>query len=195
MTTNIKKKWDQLEICQQFAHKLFWSVYTWLVLVDLIFLWSVNKLAGAVTKWIKACDKRSARLISYIHHTREFRQCCFCGKHSTTMQKRTVSRFWFCGRPWRLNINIRWTLMHFRKSNICANQLDVQEKDLSLTQLNRSWGYFSGCKFTNERLNYFIPHQTKSTNPKIRSHKKPVSEHHTPHEKPKSNWARQSGSE
>ena len=30
---------------------------------------SVNKLARAVTKWTKACDKRSARLISYIHHT------------------------------------------------------------------------------------------------------------------------------
>ena len=39
-------------------------------------LWSVNKLARAVTQWIKACDKRSARLISYIHHTCEFRQCC-----------------------------------------------------------------------------------------------------------------------
>ena len=28
-------------------------------------LWSVNKLARAVTKWTKACGKRSARLISY----------------------------------------------------------------------------------------------------------------------------------
>ena len=32
-------------------------------------LWSVNKFARAVTKWTKACDKRLARLISYIHHT------------------------------------------------------------------------------------------------------------------------------
>ena len=37
-------------------------------------LWSVNKLARAVTKWTKACGKRLARLISYIHHTCEFRQ-------------------------------------------------------------------------------------------------------------------------
>ena len=55
--------------------------------------WSVNKHARAVTKWIKNCDKRSARLISYIHHTCEFRQSCFCGKHITTMQNRIVSRF------------------------------------------------------------------------------------------------------
>ena len=39
----------------------------------------VRKLARAVTKWTKACDKRLARLISYIHHTCEFRQNCCVG--------------------------------------------------------------------------------------------------------------------
>ena len=42
-------------------------------------LWSVNKLARAVTKWTKAWDKRLARLISYIHHTCEDRQFCYVG--------------------------------------------------------------------------------------------------------------------
>ena len=42
-------------------------------------LWSANKLARSVTKWTKACDKRVARLISYIHHTCEFRQYCCMG--------------------------------------------------------------------------------------------------------------------
>ena len=42
-------------------------------------LWSVNKLARAVTKWTKACDKRLARLISYIHHTCEYQQYCHVG--------------------------------------------------------------------------------------------------------------------
>ena len=32
-------------------------------------LWSVNKLARAVTKWTRACDKRLARLISFIYFT------------------------------------------------------------------------------------------------------------------------------
>ena len=41
--------------------------------------WSVNKLARAVTKWTKACDKRLARLISYIHHTSEYPQYCYVG--------------------------------------------------------------------------------------------------------------------
>ena len=42
-------------------------------------LWSVNKLPRAVTKWTKACNKRLARLISYIHHTSEYRQYCYVG--------------------------------------------------------------------------------------------------------------------
>ena len=37
-------------------------------------LWSVNKLARSITKWTKAWDKRLSRLISYIHHTSEYRQ-------------------------------------------------------------------------------------------------------------------------
>ena len=55
-------------------------------------LWSVNKLARAVTKLTQACDKRLARLISYIHHTCEHRQYCYVGKHSTTLQIRIVFR-------------------------------------------------------------------------------------------------------
>ena len=39
--------------------------------------WSV-KLAR-VTRWTRACDKRLARLISYIHHTSEFEQYCHVG--------------------------------------------------------------------------------------------------------------------
>ena len=37
-------------------------------------LWSVNKFARSITKWTKACDKRLSRLISYIHHTCEYKQ-------------------------------------------------------------------------------------------------------------------------
>ena len=40
---------------------------------------SVNKLARSITKWTKACDKLLNRLISYIHHTCEYKQCCCVG--------------------------------------------------------------------------------------------------------------------
>ena len=42
-------------------------------------LWSVNSLARSITKWTKACDKRLNRLISYIHHTCEYKQYCHVG--------------------------------------------------------------------------------------------------------------------
>ena len=42
-------------------------------------LWSVNKLARAVTKRTRSCDRRLARLISYIHHTSEYKQHCHVG--------------------------------------------------------------------------------------------------------------------
>ena len=46
----------------------------------------MNKLARAVTKWTRACDKRLARLISYIHDTCEYRQYCYV--RSTAQQCR-----------------------------------------------------------------------------------------------------------
>ena len=45
-------------------------------------LWSVNKLARSITKWTKACDKRMNRMMSYIHHTCEYKQHCFVGNTS-----------------------------------------------------------------------------------------------------------------
>ena len=41
--------------------------------------WSVNNLARSITKWTKACDKRLSRLISYIHHTCDYKQHCLVG--------------------------------------------------------------------------------------------------------------------
>ena len=41
--------------------------------------WSVNKLARSITKWTRACDKRLSRLISYIHHTCDYKQYCYVG--------------------------------------------------------------------------------------------------------------------
>ena len=43
-------------------------------------LWSVNKLARSIAKWTKVCDKRLSRLISYIHHTCDYKQNYPVGK-------------------------------------------------------------------------------------------------------------------
>ena len=39
----------------------------------------MNKFARSITKWTKACDKRLNRLISYIHHTSEYKHYCHVG--------------------------------------------------------------------------------------------------------------------
>ena len=46
----------------------------------------MNKLARSITKWTGACDKRLCRLISYIHHTCDYKQYCHVG--NTTKQCR-----------------------------------------------------------------------------------------------------------
>ena len=42
-------------------------------------LCSVNKFARSTTKWTRACEKRLSRLISYTHHTCDYKQYCHVG--------------------------------------------------------------------------------------------------------------------
>ena len=42
-------------------------------------IWSVNKLARAVTQWMRACDKHQARHISSVHKASNLRQPCHVG--------------------------------------------------------------------------------------------------------------------
>ena len=46
----------------------------------------MNKLARLITIWTKACDKRLSRVISYIHHTCEYKQ--YCNVENTAKQCR-----------------------------------------------------------------------------------------------------------
>ena len=78
-TKSRKKKWD---ICRRFVKSLLTYCEKCLYLARigrLDILWFVNTFTRAITKWTKACDKRLARLISYIHHTSEFWQHCYVG--------------------------------------------------------------------------------------------------------------------
>ena len=48
-----------------------------------------------------------------------------CGKHCQTMQIESVSRLRFCRRSWGFKIYIRWNIVHFGKSYVCSEKLDV----------------------------------------------------------------------
>ena len=45
-------------------------------------LWTFNCLAGSVTKWKRACDLRLGLLISYLHHTANYKQYCHVGNQA-----------------------------------------------------------------------------------------------------------------
>ena len=82
-----KKRWDLSENCQKNRSQIVLKCMYLARLGRPDILWSVSKLARAITKWTRACDKRSARLISYIHHTCEFKLYCHLG--STAQQCRS----------------------------------------------------------------------------------------------------------
>ena len=74
-----RRNWNQLENCQKFVRKLFGNASIWHELDDVTSCGQWTSLQRSVTNWIRACDKRLARLISYLHHTNDCRQCCHVG--------------------------------------------------------------------------------------------------------------------
>ena len=84
----IKSVGELSQVCSQFVLKCLYLAR----IGRRDILWSVNKLARSITKWTRACDKRLNRLISYIHHTCEYRQYCHVGNTAKKMQTGTVSR-------------------------------------------------------------------------------------------------------
>ena len=76
-------------------------------------LWSVNKLARSIPKWTKACDKRLTRLISYIHHTCEYKQYCHVGNTAKQCRLGLFQDSDFAGDLWGLKIYIRWSIVRF----------------------------------------------------------------------------------
>ena len=91
--------------------------------------WWVNKLSRAVKKWTLACDRRLARLISYIQN--EFRQYCYVGN---TAQFKTQT----------LLATLRTQSLPLVKSNVytkaeqfCPRELDGQEANVCIAQFYR----------------------------------------------------------
>ena len=114
-------------------------------------LWSVNTLARSITKWTKSCDKQLNRLISYIHHTCEYKQYCYVGNTAKQCRLGLCQDSDFCGRSWRLKIYFRRNIVHFCKSYICSNKLDVSETIFSFAQFNRIRNHLFGCRIEIRR--------------------------------------------
>ena len=99
-------------------------------------LWSVNELARAVTKWSKACGKRLARLISYIHQSK-YNQYCYVGNTAKQCRLGLFQYSDFAGDLEDSKSTSGGSCVFFGESHVCANKLDVQETDFSFTQFYR----------------------------------------------------------
>ena len=114
MIINLKKKMDQLVNYLLFAHKWFWNAYILHVLVDLIFYGLWTNLLGRWRHGQKhVANAQHVWSHTYIHHTSEYLQFCFVGNTAQQCRLGVSSCFWFCRRPWRLNINIGRNSVYF----------------------------------------------------------------------------------
>ena len=122
---------------QRGGNKICWRIVNYLLsncsemlifgknLDDLIYIWSVNKLARSITKWTKACDKRLNRLIIYIHHTSEYKQYCHVGNTAKQCRLGLFQDSDFAGDLEDSKSTSGGTLCIFWKSHICSYKLDV----------------------------------------------------------------------
>ena len=76
-----RKNLNQSENFHKFAHKLTWNAGTCHELENQTFFRGLptNLQEQSQNEWTQACDRRLARLISFIHHTNEFRHYCHVG--------------------------------------------------------------------------------------------------------------------
>ena len=97
--------------------------------------WSVNKLARAVAKWTEARDRRLARLISYIHHTNDFRQYSHVGNTAQHCRLGLFQDSDFAGDLVDSK-STSWSCVSSEVEHL-SYQLDVQEANFCLAQFYR----------------------------------------------------------
>ena len=148
ITISRKRNLNQLENCQTYAHKFLKCLHLARI-GGLDILWSANTLARSVTKRRRACDSiRLARLVSYIHHTSDYRQYCHVGNTAQHCRLGLFQDSDFAGdledskSTSGRGRRRKQDLMFFWKSNIRPHQMDVQEANVSIPQFLRIKNHF-----------------------------------------------------
>ena len=169
-----KKKNSKIKVnCQKFALQ---TVLKCLYLARIgrpDILWSLNKLARSVTKWTQSMQQ-TIGTINFLHSFHEWLPPVLsCGQCGSTLSIAVISRCRLCRRSWRLKINIRRVFLHSWKSNMCTNQLDVQEANVSVAQLYWYWvrTHIVGCWFAFGRFTCAwllgVGHRSAGNDPKM----------------------------
>ena len=136
---NHQFKLEELQLIRELSQVCSQIVLTCLYLARIgrqDILWSVNKLARAVTKFTQACDRRLARLISYIM-TQMNTDSIVMWVTRLSIADRVYSKTQILLEILKTQNQPRWNLMHLRKPNICLQQLHVQKTNVSIPQFCR----------------------------------------------------------
>ena len=104
---------------------------------------SVGELSK-VTKWTRACYKRSARLISYIHHTSEYRQSCCVGNTAQHCRLGLFQDSDFAGDLEDSKSTSGGTLCIFGSHTLVPISLMCKKQNFSFAQFNRIRNHFLG---------------------------------------------------
>ena len=107
-------------------------------------LWSVNKLARSITKWTKACDKRLNRLISYIHHTCEYKQYLYVGNTAKQCRLGPFQDSDFAGDLEDSKSTSGGTLCVFESLTFVPISWTCKKKNFSFAQFNRIRNHLFG---------------------------------------------------
>ena len=134
-------------------------------------LW-VSQQTGTICHKMDSSMWQTTGTINFLHSFHErLRPMLSCGQCALSIG--VISRFRLYRRSWRLKINIRRSFVHFWKSSICTDELDVQEANVSVSQLYRIRDHVVGCWFAYGRFMGFghwsdgnDPQNTK-TNPSM----------------------------
>ena len=107
-------------------------------------LWSVNELARSITKWTKACDQRLNQLISYTHHTCEYRQYCHVGNAAKQSRLGLFQDSDFAGDLEDSKSTSGGTLCVFGSHTFVPISWMCKKQNISFSQFNRIWNYLIG---------------------------------------------------
>ena len=136
--TSKKKKQNLLENCHKYASQIVLKCLYLARIGRPDILWSVNKLARTITKCTKACHKRLNRLISYIHHTCEYKQYCHVGNTGKQCRLGLFQDSDFAGDLEGSKSISGGTLCVFGSHTFVPISLDVQESNCRFAQFNRN---------------------------------------------------------